>query len=45
MTTDIISSLTDEHQGRCSDSDEEDANGDMADHVGVAGVKSTEFDG
>ncbi|KAG1829031.1 hypothetical protein DFJ58DRAFT_399208 [Suillus subalutaceus] len=48
MTTDIISSLTDEHQGRCSDSDDEDGdwldNGDIADHVGLAGVKSTEFD-
>ncbi|KAG1748531.1 hypothetical protein EDD22DRAFT_1003872 [Suillus occidentalis] len=36
-----------EHQGRCSDSDDEDGdwpdNGDSADHVGLAGVKSTEF--
>ncbi|KAG1750067.1 hypothetical protein EDB19DRAFT_1825137 [Suillus lakei] len=48
MTTDIISSLTDEHQGRCSDSDDEDGawldNGDITDHVGLAGVKNNEFD-
>ncbi|KAG1863223.1 hypothetical protein DFJ58DRAFT_869265 [Suillus subalutaceus] len=45
MTT---SSLTDGHQGRCSDSDDEDGdwldNGDIANHVGLTGVKSTEFD-
>ncbi|KAG1842743.1 hypothetical protein DFJ58DRAFT_854912 [Suillus subalutaceus] len=40
--------LTDKHQGRCSDLDDEDGdwldNGDIAGHVGLAGVKSTEFD-
>ncbi|KAG1748346.1 ribonuclease H-like domain-containing protein [Suillus paluster] len=48
MKTDIILSLTNEHQGRCSDLDAEAGdwldNGDIADHVGLAGVKSTEFD-
>lgn len=41
---DVISSLTSEHQGRCSDSDDEDGDWrDSVDHVGLAGVKSTEF--
>jgi hypothetical protein len=40
--------IVNEHQERRSDSDDEDGdwpdNGDSADHVGLAGVKSMEFD-
>ncbi|KAG2039918.1 hypothetical protein BDR03DRAFT_950638 [Suillus americanus] len=37
VTVDVISSLTSEHQGRCSDSDDEDGDWrDSADHVGLA---------
>ncbi|KAG2158773.1 uncharacterized protein EDB93DRAFT_1100395 [Suillus bovinus] len=44
VTADIISSLTNEHQGRCSDSDDEDGDWrDSTDYVGLAGMKSTEF--
>ncbi|KAG2132129.1 uncharacterized protein EDB93DRAFT_1340200 [Suillus bovinus] len=44
VTVDIISSLTNEHQGRCSDLDDEDGDWrDSMDYVCLAGMKSTEF--